>query len=209
MRILSECFIRFGNADFIEQFQSAFCGFFLCRITVFDHRFHDLPADRHGRIQRSHRILEDHGDVLAAELVTDLFLRHLGQIEFLQLPVLIETAVFDGTRFDGAVGVQDAHHRLDGDRLAGTRFADDRDRLALEKIQTDAADGADDTEVGLEGDVQVSDGQDTFIFISFEFCHTVTYLFSIFGSKASLSPSANRLKQSIRIPSTTTGMIRI
>ena len=93
----------------------------------------DLAADRHHRIERRHRLLEDH--------------RHGGGA---QLP---QAAVAGGEQFladqlDAAAGrhqralLQQAHHRQRGHRLARAAFADQAQRLALADLQRDAVDDA-------------------------------------------------------------------
>ena len=50
------------------------------RTAMHDRRLGDLPADRHRRIQRAGRVLEDHPDIVAADLV-HLLLGQLRQVE--------------------------------------------------------------------------------------------------------------------------------
>ena len=74
--------------------------------------FSNLVAHRVQRVQRRHRLLEDHADVAAA------YAAHLA----LALGQQIRTVETDGTRGGGRIG--EAQHRHGGDRLARTRFTD-------------------------------------------------------------------------------------
>ena len=58
-----------GNADQLQQFQHARAGLRLGVAAMIDQRLGDLAADPVERIERGHRLLEDHGDLLAAHLV--------------------------------------------------------------------------------------------------------------------------------------------
>src|SRR3546814_6673388 len=81
----------------------------------------DLLAERHRRVQRSHRLLVDHGDLVAAELALLLGaeLRHIS--------ALVEDLAAD----DGAVVAEIAHDRHCDSRLAAARLADQADDPAL------------------------------------------------------------------------------
>ena len=56
-----------------HHFQRALVGLFLRDLLVDDRDFHQLLADLHGRVQAGHRLLVDHGDLVAADLA-QLFL---------------------------------------------------------------------------------------------------------------------------------------
>jgi len=95
-------------------------------------RLGQLRADAEHRVQRSHRILEDAGDLLAAQRL-QLAQRGLEQIA---APIL------DDPRALRVVGqqVEDRHR---GDALAGARLADQRDGGVLGDVEADARDGSD------------------------------------------------------------------
>ena len=109
--------------------------------------------------------------MLAAQFVTDIFLRHLGQIIFGLTAVFLLAMINDRTGIDVAIGIKDAHHRLDRYGFARTGLTDDRDRLALKQVEPDTSDRSDRTEVGIERYIKISDRKYSFVFISFEFSH--------------------------------------
>jgi hypothetical protein len=58
---------RVGDADPGQQVEHPLAGLGLGHV-VRGHRLHDLLADAHQRVQRGHRILIDHRDLVAADL---------------------------------------------------------------------------------------------------------------------------------------------
>ena len=106
-----------------------------------------LPIRVH-RVQRRHRVLEDHRDVVAADLAQPARAGIVSRSSPLKSasPVVI---VF-------CVGVQ-AHDRQAGHALARAGLADDAERLALLDREADAVDGLDDAVVGAEVRPQVLD----------------------------------------------------
>src|ERR1700733_5726942 len=111
---------------------------------VDEHALGDLPADRHGRVQRGHRVLENDPDLVAADLA-DLVVLQLDEIA----PVEPDLA----SRDVGPVGKQ-PHDRHRGHRLAASRLADDPDGLALLDLEAEAIyrvhDAAAELDLGLE-----------------------------------------------------------
>ena len=85
-------------------------------------RLGDLRADAAQRIERRHRLLEDHGDAIAAQLPHRLF----GEAD--QLPPLEADRTGDPRAFG-----RQRHQRERGHRLAGAGFADHPEALALGK----------------------------------------------------------------------------
>ena len=111
-------------------------------------RLGDLAAHRHHRIQRGHRLLEDHRDRVAADAA------HLGLGQGQQVaPVEPDVAGLDPRRRRG----QQALDRERGDALAAARFADHRERLAPDHLEGDAVDRADHALGGIEADAQALD----------------------------------------------------
>src|SRR5437867_8816165 len=113
----------------------------------------NLLADREYRVQRGHRLLEDHRDLFAADLA------HLGrgQLEEALAPVV------DRALDDAAGGLRDqAHDRERRDALAGAGFADDAERLALVDVEIDPINGADDALVGVKVRLQPLDLEQSF-----------------------------------------------
>ena len=88
----------------------------------------DLIADAVDRVQRRHRILEDHRDALAAD-VAQLVVVELGQIAAVELDRA-------GDRRVGRAGQPE--DGLRGDALAGAGFADDGQDFALVERERDA-----------------------------------------------------------------------
>jgi hypothetical protein len=96
-------------------------------------RLADLPADRVERVERGHRLLEDHRDVVAADAL------HLAFAELEQVPALEADRTADDAA--GRVGDQ----AQDGKRrhaLAAARFAHDAQGLAALQCVGHAVDGA-------------------------------------------------------------------
>ena len=84
-------------------------------------RLGDLAADREHRVERRHRLLEDHRDVVAADVAHFPF----GQVE--QIGALEADRAFDDAAWRRG---DEAHDRQRGDALAAARFTDHRERLA-------------------------------------------------------------------------------
>src|SRR4030095_3154376 len=105
------------------------------------------------RIERGHRLLEDHRDLFAADL------SHLGrgQIEEAS-PAVVDRALDDAAR-----GLRDqAHDREGRNALPGAGLADDAERLALVDVKIDPVDGADNALVGVEIRLQPFDLEQSF-----------------------------------------------
>ena len=113
-------------------------------------RLRDLVPDREHRVQRRHRILEDHCDLTPAD-VAELLLRQRQEIS---LPVArLATNDAAGRLRDQA---EHGHHR---DALPRAGLADDAERLAGEEVVGDVRDGVDDAVLRLELDRQPVDGE--------------------------------------------------
>ena len=111
-------------------------------------RFGDLPADRQDRVQRGHRLLEDHADIRTADLA-DFLVRKLQQIP----PGKQDFALCDAP---GRIRNQ-AQDRQSPGGLARPAFADNRDRLAALDGVGDAVNRGDDAGPGAKLGVQVPD----------------------------------------------------
>ena len=136
----------------------------------------DLVADRVDRVERGHRLLEDHRDIVAAHLAHP----RLGRVE----------QVFAG-KADGALGDPARRHRHqphDGERrhaLAAAGFADDAQRPARRQIEAQAVDHPRDRAVlEIEFDRQSLDLEQR------------AHRCLSFGLKASFRPSPIRLTDS-------------
>jgi hypothetical protein len=107
----------------------------------------DLPTDAVHRIQRAHRVLEDHRDARPADPL-QLLGRGLDQLGAVEGGLPLELGV-------GPSGQAHQGHR--GDRLTRTRLADDGDDLAGLDRERDPVDGLDDPILGGEGNPQAVD----------------------------------------------------
>src|SRR4051812_11778373 len=136
-------------------------------------RLGDLPADGEHRIQRGHRLLEDHRDAVAAQIA------HLGFAQLEQVASLVADRAAD----DAPRGRHQSQDGKRADALAAAGLADDAKRLALRQAVADAVDGAHHAIAGEEMRLQVVDLEDHMRLASR-------------GSSASRSPSPMRLTES-------------
>jgi hypothetical protein len=112
-------------------------------------RLGDLQPDGEQRVERGHRLLEDHRDVAAANLA------HLFVVEIEQA-LAVERDLAAGAPGEPR---QQPHDRERRDRLAGAGFADDGDDLAAADLEAQALDRTHGAARRLEMDVQVFDLQ--------------------------------------------------
>ena len=152
VRVLRVAPRRVRDADELEQLDHPLPHLVALQLRpVGRDRLRELVADSEHRIERGHRILEDHRDVVAANL-TQLLRRHLQQV----------AAVEDGLPARDLSGrlrdqPEQRHH---ADALARPRLADDAEHLAGEDVVADAVDGVHDPVFGRELDHEIPDGQD-------------------------------------------------
>ena len=107
--------------------------FLLAGLALQDHGLRQLLADLDDRVQAGHGVLEDHGDLVAADLVEIL----LGDLQ------KILAVIDDLAGFGDRVARLDTQDGLAGHGLAGAGLADDGEGLALRKVEIDAAHGLD------------------------------------------------------------------
>ena len=101
---------------------------------VQQHGLHDLVADRVDRVQARHGLLEDHGDLAAADL------EHLALGEFEQVAPLEH----DAARVESPRWARDELHRAHGGHaFAAARLANDGERLARVDAHAHARHGLD------------------------------------------------------------------
>ena len=112
------------------------------------HRLLQLRADGAHRVQRRHRVLEDHRDVLAAQPL-ELAAGHAQHVDAVELDVAVDAR---------AVG-QQSHERQRGDALARAGLADHAEHLAGSDVEADAVDGLQRAARGRECDPQVAHRQ--------------------------------------------------
>ena len=106
----------------------------------------DLPADLVDRVQRGHRVLEDHRDLGPAHAL------HLGLREPHQVAALVQDLAFED-RVRVADQLHDRHHR---DALARAGLADDAEHVPGLERERDAVDRAHDAVLGAERHAQVA-----------------------------------------------------
>ena len=141
VRILAGAPRRGRDADGLEQVEDAEIRIDPRQAEMAAEHLGDLRAHPDQRIERRHRVLEDERDLLAADLAGHA--RSRPGEERLALPA-------DVAARDAAGHVDQPHHRLGGDALARSRFADDGERLAAADGEIDAAKPADDAAPGVE-----------------------------------------------------------
>src|SRR5689334_13533078 len=112
-------------------------------------RFRNLLSYGKDRIQRTHRVLEDHGDVVAADRA------HLGVRELRQITSIEKNLARD----DLSRRSDEPHDRQRRDRFTATTFTDQSQQLAGIEIKTDTVDGADQSFTGLKVCVEIPDFQ--------------------------------------------------
>ena len=145
MRILLGDDLGVRDLDVGEQLDRFRGGLLLGHALVDHQRLRDLTADGKDRVQARHRFLEDHRDLVAADLV------HLVHGQLRQVHAVEE----DLAGVDIAVAVEqteDAHGR---DALAGAGFADDAEDLTGVERIAHAVDGLDGAALGREESLQV------------------------------------------------------
>src|SRR5712691_508466 len=150
-------------------------------------RFGDLITDAEDRIERGHRLLEDHRDVVAANLL-HLLLRELEQILAPELDLALG---------DLRVLLQQPHDRQRADALAAARLPHQSDGPAGGDREVEPSHRAHGAAVHVELHVQVIDLQDRTALLSYVPRLHGGYLGHRWrGSSASRIPSPTRLMQS-------------
>ena len=111
----------------------------------------DLIADAIDGVQRAHRVLEDHRDLLAADVA---------QLVIVE-PVEFAAAEADRAGDPGVGRPGEAGECLRGNAFAAAGFADDGQHFARGKFERNAVDRLHDTVFGGEADPQIVDPQQT------------------------------------------------
>ena len=140
------------NAHLLQQIDRAPPGLFLRDRFVRDDRLDDLDADPVHGIQRRHRVLEDHRDLVPAD-IAQARLRHGQQV----LPLVDDLAL---ERRVLAAGQPEERHSRHA--LPGAGLADDAEHLAALELEVDAVDRSDDPVFGRESDLEALDLQQRF-----------------------------------------------
>ncbi len=131
VRILVDPPLRRRNADLAEEVERALARLPLAHVLVGADRLRELEAHCIERVERGQRVLEDHADLVAADPAHLL----VGQV--------VDALAF---KVDAAVGdpagrLKKPDDRGAGQRLAGTRFADDAKDLAFVDVEGDVVHG--------------------------------------------------------------------
>ncbi|CAM5286418.1 Vitamin B12 import ATP-binding protein BtuD [Streptomyces fumanus] len=150
VRVVLGALRRVGDADLAEHLHRPRPALLLGGAGVLHERLGDLPAHRVVRRQRGQRVLEDHGDLVAAEL---LHLLLGGGDEFL--------AVQDDLAVDrGGARVVQAQDGQVGHGLAGAGLADDAQGPAALDVEGETVDRPDDAVLRGEPHAQVPDREE-------------------------------------------------
>ncbi len=149
MGVLVEALIGVRNTDLFEQPDAHRPGISLVEAPVCPQGLGDLIPYCKDRVERGHGLLEDHGDLVTADL-PEARVRRTQQ--------LLTTEADGAPRDDlpGRIGNQ-SHERKRRDRLPATRLADDPECLPLLHVEGDAVHGLGHTGVGPEIRAQVTD----------------------------------------------------
>ena len=150
VRVVVHARLGLRDADLGQHLDRPLPGLLLGGAGVLHVRLGDLPAHRVVRRERRQRVLEDHRDLVAAEL---LHLLLGGGDEVLPLE---EDLALDG----GALGVVQPEHGQVGDGLAGARLTDDAQGLAAFDVEGQPVDRLDDAVLGGEPHPQVADREE-------------------------------------------------
>ena len=140
-----------ADADLLEHLDDLGPGLDFAHSAMDEERLGDLGAGRHGRIETGHRLLEDHSELVAADLL-HLALGGAHQIAVIEL----NCSTFDASGRRG----QKPHDRLRGDALAASRFADEAHGLAFRNGEGDILDHPDEALIRVEPDIQAFDADE-------------------------------------------------
>jgi hypothetical protein len=154
VRVLVDALLGAGDAGQLEHVDCLGLGRLLVESLVQDDRLDHLRGDPEEGVQRGHRVLEDHGDLVASDL-PDVLRGHLHE-------VLAHEEDLAAGDLAGGIGdhVDDGEV---GDALARTRLADDPEGLAAAEIEGDAVYGLHHAFIRVEIGFQVLDLKDDFI----------------------------------------------
>ena len=160
------------DAHQLEQLHGAGTGFGAAGLAMAQDGLDDLLSHGEGGIERGHGVLEDHADLVAANVAQG------GGIERHQI-LAVEMS---GAGFDAAAGLEQAQDGHAGDGLARAGFSHDAQDLAGMDVETHPAHGLHFPAPGEEAGRQVADGKDGRAHLRNR------------GSSASRSPSPRKLK---------------
>src|SRR5580765_2247114 len=143
--IIVDARLRIRNADLLQQVDCASARLFLVGPLVNSNRLGDLHPDGVHRVQRGHRVLEDHRHLVAAN-VLQLVLVHLEHVS-----TLVEHLTAEGRV---AVSRQ-AEQRHRSDALPRAGLSHDAEHLAALQLEAHTVDSIDHTIFCVELDLEV------------------------------------------------------
>ena len=147
MRVIVDASFWMWNPDLMQELDRPSPGSGLAHLLMGEDRLDDLVSDPVHRIERRHRILEDHRDLLAANFP------HLVLAQLHQVAALVEHLALDPH-----IGIVDqaqhGHHR---DALPRPRLAHDAEHLALVDGERNAVHGANHPVLRAERDLEIPD----------------------------------------------------
>ena len=152
MRVLLELALRLRDAHELEHLQRERTRLGAALLLVQHHRFGDLVPHPEHRVQRGHRLLEDHRDLVAAD-VAERRGRLLRHVHHAAAAAPEPDRAGDDAPAGGVGEPQQRHGR---DRLPRARFADQRHRLAAVDVEPDAVDRLDDMVLHAEVHAQIA-----------------------------------------------------
>ncbi|CFP58793.1 Uncharacterised protein [Bordetella pertussis] len=150
VREAAQALVGRRNAHRLQRLAATFHGLGARDVLMRENGFGHLFADAQHRVQRHQRILEDHGDAVAAQLP------HLLFAQLAQVLALEADLAFD--HFAGRV--DQPQQRKPGDRFARAGFADQPHDFAAAHDQVDAVDGGPGAGFGMECGAQAAHVQE-------------------------------------------------
>ena len=194
MRILIDALLGLGNTNEVQKLGGALERLLLGVATVQTKTLAHLLADLIDRVQGGHRILEDHRDVVTAN-VLHLFLGHLEN----RTTAIANVAALDLSRRHR----DEAHDGHGGHGLTGAGLTDDTQGLAAIERVGHTVDSANDTILGMEIHLKVIDleqmlalGNRLLLQVHIVLVLLHPYASFILTSRASRRPSPSRVKAS-------------
>jgi hypothetical protein len=144
--------VRVRDSDLPQKLDSARPGSALVDVLVRLDRLDDLLADPVDGIERGHRVLEDHPELVAAK-VLHVAVRDVQQVRALVEHLALKASVHAACQ---------PHERHRGDALARARLAHDPEHLAAFELQREPVDRAHGAVLGCEPDFEVVDLEQAF-----------------------------------------------
>ena len=130
----------------MQHLDGPFAGLDLTTILVKANHLHYLISNRVDHAESRHRLLEDHGDLAAADLAD--FLPAVIQLHQIDRLTVLKEGDFAGDDF--AVFGHYTQDRLGGDALAAAALAGDSQRLPRVNVEGHAVNGLQDALLGEE-----------------------------------------------------------